>query len=123
ATASTNCCSVSQPNSFTTPPYKKGTIARPLPKTNAPAFVKNQAICHSFSDGVANAAVVIATATGAVSNAGKIFFGGAFNSQVTIPPARISQMLSDSVSHVDTARTIKITHNNLSFPILLDESL
>src|SRR3954468_19782079 len=49
ATASTNCWSFSQPYSFTTPPYKNGTIAKPLPKTNAPAFVKKYAICHSRS--------------------------------------------------------------------------
>jgi hypothetical protein len=30
--------------SVTTPAYKNGTIARPLPETKVPAFVKNQAI-------------------------------------------------------------------------------
>src|SRR2546423_12193600 len=47
ATASTNCRSVSQRCSFTTPPYRNGTIARPLPKTNAPALAKNKKTCHS----------------------------------------------------------------------------
>ena len=51
ATASRNCRSVSQWNSFTTPPCRKGTIARPLPNTNAPASAKYQAICQSVSVG------------------------------------------------------------------------
>jgi hypothetical protein len=37
ATASTNCRSLSQLCSVTTPLYRKGTIARPLPKTKLPA--------------------------------------------------------------------------------------
>src|ERR1044071_284550 len=52
ATASRNSCSLSQPYSLTTPPYKNGTMASPLPKTNAPAFVKNQASCQSFVSNV-----------------------------------------------------------------------
>ena len=44
ATASINCVSVSQWFSITTPPCRKGTIARPLPKTKAPAFKKNNPI-------------------------------------------------------------------------------
>jgi hypothetical protein len=46
ATESTNCCSLSQAYSFTTPAYKKGTIAKPLPKTKAPALPKNRKIFH-----------------------------------------------------------------------------
>ncbi len=37
ATASTNWRSVSQAYSLTTPPYRNGTMARPLPKTKLPA--------------------------------------------------------------------------------------
>ena len=40
ATASMNCCSLSQPNCWTTPWWRNGTIASPLPNTNAPALVK-----------------------------------------------------------------------------------
>src|SRR2546428_13162854 len=47
ATASRNCRSLSQWKSSTTPPCRKGTIASPLPKTNAPASVKYQAIRQS----------------------------------------------------------------------------
>src|SRR2546429_9749271 len=42
ATASTNWRSVSQWNFATTPPYKNGTIANPLPNTKAPAFKKKR---------------------------------------------------------------------------------
>ena len=49
ATASRNCRSSSQRNSWTTPAWRNGTIARPLPKTNAPASVKYQAILHKVA--------------------------------------------------------------------------
>src|SRR5207249_12314760 len=42
ATASTNWRSVSQWNFATTPPYKNGTTANPLPNTKAPAFKKKR---------------------------------------------------------------------------------
>src|SRR5207247_10904005 len=42
ATASRNCRSVSQWNCSTTPPWRNGTIARPLPNTNSPAAAKYQ---------------------------------------------------------------------------------
>src|SRR6267142_2781900 len=41
ATASRNCVSVSQWCSWTTPPCRNGTIARPLPNTNKLDFRKN----------------------------------------------------------------------------------
>ena len=47
ATASRNCCSLSQWNLFTTPPCKNGTIASPLPKTKEPASAKYHAIVTS----------------------------------------------------------------------------
>src|SRR6266702_3904613 len=40
ATASRNCRSVSQRNYSTTPPWRNGTMARPLPNTNSPAAAK-----------------------------------------------------------------------------------
>src|SRR5712692_5238540 len=42
ATASRNCRSVSQWNCATTPPWRNGTIASPLPNTNSPAAAKYQ---------------------------------------------------------------------------------
>src|SRR6266545_3594917 len=47
ATASMNCRSVSQWNRCTTPPYRNGTIASPLPNTNSPAPAKYTRIFHS----------------------------------------------------------------------------
>ena len=47
ATASRNWRSLSQWNSPTTPPCRNGTIARPLPKTKAPASAKYQPIRQS----------------------------------------------------------------------------
>src|SRR5258705_5159446 len=43
ATASTNCRSVSQWCSLTTPPYRNGTMARPLPKTKGPGLGEEHA--------------------------------------------------------------------------------
>src|SRR2546425_2230470 len=47
ATASMNWRSVSQWNCWTTPPYRNGTIASPLPNTNSPAPAKYARIFHS----------------------------------------------------------------------------
>src|SRR5438128_6332210 len=47
ATASMNCRSVSQWNCCTTPPYRNGTIASPLPNTNRLAPAKYARIFHS----------------------------------------------------------------------------
>src|SRR5436190_23619531 len=44
ATASTNCCSVSQWWLSTSPWWRKGTIARPDPNVKAPAFRKKSPI-------------------------------------------------------------------------------
>src|SRR5215208_155072 len=42
ATASTNCCCVSQPLSSTRPACRNGTTASPDPNVSAPALKKNQ---------------------------------------------------------------------------------
>src|SRR5438034_1034948 len=47
ATASVNCRSVGQWNCCTTPPYRNGTIASPLPNTNRLAPAKYARIFHS----------------------------------------------------------------------------
>src|SRR3954471_14111282 len=61
ATASTNCRWGSHRRSRTTPPYRNGITARPLPNTKAPARAKNQAIAISE---VAFPATAIGTANG-----------------------------------------------------------
>src|SRR5258708_5790522 len=122
ATASRNCCSLSQPYSFTTPPYKKGTMASPLPKTKAPAFVKNQAISQSLDS--------VITGCNCVNRTGNIpfalvpnHFGGAFTNHTTMPARRMIQSTSSSVIKVVMANTINIIHSNLSLPMLLVVSL
>src|SRR5258707_15396498 len=92
ATASKNCCSVSQPYSFTTPPYKKGTIANPLPKTNAPALVKNQAISASFDSDVTEKKPK--KAAGTIAKVVAENFGGAFASQTATPLKMTNQIFS-----------------------------
>src|SRR6267143_7288903 len=93
ATASRNCLSLSQPYSCTTPPYRNGTIARPLPKTKAPAFAKNHRICPSTS-GVA--ATTKHAGAERLSQA-----GGACATIATRPQVTKSQRISDSVPRRD----------------------
>src|SRR3954462_2304524 len=109
ATASTNWRSVSQWCSLTTPPYRKGTIASPLPNTNAPASAKNMPICHSTVQSV------VATTGTAVGNCAEIanipgvpplanhFFGGALTIHTSRPAIRNSVTNSDSVTTVTSA--------------------
>src|SRR5690606_25573230 len=96
-----------QPYSLTTPPYRNGTMANPLPNTNAPALVKKIAICVSSSLKLA-----FAPGTAAIRNGGAILAtvvaGSALRGHVrtahTITPApRNNQILSDSVMIVTAA--------------------
>src|SRR4051794_8258046 len=109
ATASTNCRSVSQWWSLTTPPYRNGTMASPLPKTNAPASPKKTAICTST--GQSTAATTGATAGSWAAKAAatgppfEIPLGLALTNQVNIPAARNTQANSDSVMIVTAAAT------------------
>src|SRR5687767_15620826 len=50
ATASRNWRSFNQPCVCTNSPYKKGTIARPLPNTNAPALANTQKMLDAVAD-------------------------------------------------------------------------
>src|SRR6185312_5972699 len=119
ATASTNCCSLSQWYSFTTPPYKKGTMAKPLPNTKAPAFVKNQAICQSLPP--VPVVADICKSAGQV-NIVSVFLsnvGGLFTNQISTPDPSINQMFSSSVIKVKAVSTINIPHNQKFLPMLL----
>src|SRR5512140_864754 len=109
ATASTNWRSVSQWYSLTTPPYRNGTIARPLPKTNAPASAKKTPICHSTDQSMLAATGV---AAGSCAEIAKMpgtpplpnhFFGGALTSQTSTPDIRKRETSSDSVTTVTAA--------------------
>src|SRR5215467_7088110 len=64
ATASTNWRSVSQWWPCTTPPYKKGMMASPLPKTKAPAKTKKVKMAHRVPPAAAPAANTAARGTG-----------------------------------------------------------
>src|SRR5688572_9597220 len=92
ATASTNWRSLSQPYSFTTPPYRNGTMASPLPKTNAPAFVKYRNTCHSVWEDAEGTPLRSAAsgsgATQAVTEELRSQRGGVFISQASTPAAR-----------------------------------
>src|SRR5215213_7270706 len=123
ATASRNCCSFSHWYSFTTPPYKKGTMASPLPKTNAPAFKKNHQICASL--------LFMYILTDACSSTGKKSFvlicflneGGDLYSQTMIPPASISQRISFSATNVVIANNKAMIQSTRSLPRLFLDSL
>src|SRR5262245_38332868 len=115
ATASTNCRSVNHWLCVTTPPHRKGTIAKPLPNTNAPASPKNTAILVSTGQ-----STVVATAHAvekwspnppSPSNAGVLPFGshrlgGALTIQTSTPATRKTHTLSDSVNTVEAPATI-----------------
>src|ERR1700693_4989466 len=97
ATASTNWRSVNQWYSLTTPPYRNGTIARPLPKTKAPASAKKTLICHNTDQSALAAKGVAFGSCAEIANRPGIprplnhFLGGALVSQTTTPALRNSE--------------------------------
>ena len=108
ATASTNCLSVSQWFSVTTPPYRNGTIANPEPNTNAPALVKNMPICVSRD--TSRLPMMLPAIGSCVRTAALRLFllshlGGARNSHTRTPAAMNSHATSDSVTTVTTAKS------------------
>src|SRR5262245_12587675 len=107
ATASMNWRSVSQWWSRTTPPYKNGMTARPLPNTNAPAVAKNTNIVTTvFKSAVASWATNGASGSGiklVAVDLNHFTFGGVFTSQTTTPAAMNSRTFSDSVIIVQAA--------------------
>src|SRR6266498_2388362 len=106
ATASINSCSVSHVYSVTTPLWRKGTIAKPLPNTNAPAFVKNHAILPSMPDSNCQKPIpnnnIEFTADGFL-----ICFGGALRNMYNNPATTNNKTSSCSVITVITAPIIK----------------
>src|SRR5919202_147082 len=118
ATASRNCCSFSQPYSFTTPLYKNGTIASPLPNTKAPAFAKNKPSAVSFVD-----VVVILTCASKPVMGSEIplvvrvrGLTPTFTNQTSTPAHRNTQIFSSSVQMVKPADRAKMAHSNRSCP-------
>src|SRR3990172_6045827 len=109
ATASRNSWSFSQPYSFTTPLYRNGTMASPLPNTNAPALVKNSRICPSVfksASGTLGQAIPSGSTAAAIGPVPpQNTFGGVFTSQTSTPAPRNSHTDSDSVMVVTAALT------------------
>src|SRR3954464_7420876 len=101
ATASRNCWSLSQWNWLTTPPCRNGTIASPLPKTNAPASAKYQAIVHRvLSDATPPSPDNHQGGNGSASATLRPSFGGALTSSASTPLPRKIHITSDSVQAV-----------------------
>ncbi len=117
ATASRNCRSVSQPNSFTTPPCRKGTIASPLPKTNAPASVKYQAIFQSTEPSAGPCNPVRRSGQGNTA-AVTLPAGGRAAIAPRTPATRNTPTISVSVIAVTSAEAPKNTHRSFAFPIV-----
>jgi hypothetical protein len=118
ATASRNWRSFSHPNSRTTPPWRNGTIARPLPNTKAPASVKYQPIRQSVS-GVAGAArPVIRTGGSAIapSTGERPRSSGERTRTASSPAPRKTHRTSDSVQAVTIAAIENSPHSRMSRP-------
>src|SRR5262245_58938890 len=116
--ASRNCLSVSQWNLPTTPPYKNGTIARPLPKTKAPALRKKRKRVLIVAAEAEPKTPVNSFSTppiaGAVRRAERER-GGALINIETNPQRTKSQTISASFQAVVTANAMKRVHSNQSF--------
>ena len=106
ATASRNWRSESQCSWFTTPPWRKGTIASPLPNTNAPAFAKNTQIVESVA-GVAGPPRPLTSHGRGRQNAAVVATAGRRPraSSAATPEAMKSHTSSDSVQPVTSAFT------------------
>ena len=124
ATASMNCRSVSQWNRCTTPPYRNGTIASPLPKTNSPAPAKYTRIFQSTPSDVGPPSAVASPGTAGMHARARD--AGALSrprrSIGTSPHNRKTQMISDSVQAVTSALAVKSTQSNRSRPSVIRTS-
>ncbi len=121
AIASRNCRSFSQPSSSTTPPWRKGTIASPLPKTNAPAPVKNHAIFASTGQSARPYSPLVSQ--GATAIAAAVEEPRARAAITTAPAPRKSATSSRPVKPVTAASTANTAQSSLSFPRVRRSSL
>src|SRR5213075_992337 len=126
ATASRNWRSVSQPKSFTTPPCRNGTIARPLPNTNSPAAAKYP---NTFQSSPTDAAPVRPDVSqpghGATSSV-LVGIDGLARARVSRginPEATKTQMISLAVQAVTIRLTAKSPQSNRSRPRVVRASL
>src|SRR5258708_26732785 len=92
-----------------TPPYRNGTIARPLPKTNAPAVAKKMnSVTNVPRSTVESCATRDTNGTPtklAALDLNQRTLGGDLTNQTTIPAARNSNICSDSVRIVQVTIT------------------
>src|SRR6266699_5770899 len=125
ATASRNCRSVSQWNCSTTPPWRKGTIASPLPNTNSPAAAKYANTSQSTPTDAAPVRPDVSHAGhGAMSSAlpGSDGRTRARPSRGMSPEATKSQMISLAVQAVTARLTAKSPQSSRSRPSVVRAS-
>src|SRR6266851_2800563 len=114
ATASRNCRSSSQWKSLTTPPCRKGTIARPLPNTTAPAPVKNQRIFNRTGMVAGPSRPASSHCVGKIARVEAPRQNGVRTSMATTPESRKTHTISLSVQPVTSALMAKIAHRSQS---------
>src|SRR5206468_235097 len=101
-------------------------MARPLPKTNAPASVKKYAMRRSVSFdavGIGGKAMPNGKIARLVGPDRRRNAGGVRVTQTSAPAPRKSAIISDSVMIVIAALARKIAQSNLSLPIVFNVSL
>src|SRR2546425_8166796 len=129
ATASRNCPSVSQWWSWTTPWRRNGTMARPLPKMNAPALKKNQPNASSVPPPAPNRRPLPATGprpstAGTAGGRGRRSQrGGASRTIMSRPAAMNSTAISAPVTAVTTPSTALMVHSRQSRRLVIRASL
>src|SRR5215831_8773407 len=125
AIASRNWRSVSQWWLRTTPPYRNGTIASPLPKTNAPAFRKKRvSVPRTPTETTPWTPVNHHPPSGARACLDALVKKdeGFFTTIDTTPHSTNSQTISEPVQTVVIATAANSTHRNRSAPMVLRES-
>src|SRR5712692_77141 len=124
ATASRNCRSVSQWKCCTTPPWRYGTIARPLPKTNRPAPAKYPRIVPSRpTDGSAGPAARSSASDADLLPPPAPPRGAVRTRTGTRPDARNTQTISVPVHAVTPALSANNAQRNRSRPSVIRTSL
>src|SRR6266496_3447736 len=119
AGASRNWRSVSQRNCSTTPPWRNGTIASPLPNTNSPAAAKYQNTFQSTPTDTAPVRPDVSHAGHGATSSALVGIAGrarARESRGTNPDATNTQMISVAVQAVTMRLTANSPHSSGSCP-------
>src|SRR6266581_1875060 len=126
ATASRNCRSVSQRNCSTTPPWRNGTMARPLPNTKSPAAAK---YANTFQSTPTDAAPVrpdVSHPGHGATTSTLLGIDGRTRARANSgmsPETTKSQMISLAVQAVTMRLTAKSPQSNRSRPRVVRASL